>query len=148
MSKSLSKKGFTLVEVLCSLGVFSIIFIFMMSFDVTSMNIRKNIITINNDVAIIETLKNNIIYSMTFAELQQLIAEDRTFISSENMTVNKIQTKVMDVFSKQVSNAAPYIKLSYLKYEFNVYSLRLCLYAGGVNNIIELQCDFYRGCHE
>ena len=77
MSKSISKKGFTLVEVLCSLGVFSIIFICMMSFEVTSLNIKKDIKNINNNVSIMETLKNNIIYSMTFEELEQLQNDNR-----------------------------------------------------------------------
>ena len=65
MSKSINKKGFTMLEVLCSLGIFSTIFFCMMSFGVTSLNIKKDIKTINKNVAIMECLKNNIIYSMT-----------------------------------------------------------------------------------
>ncbi|MBU3189141.1 type II secretion system GspH family protein [Clostridium bowmanii] len=148
MSNLSSKRGFTLLEVLVSLGVFSMIFICMMCFNVTSLNIKKDIKSINNNVSIMETLKNNIIYTMTFTELQGVLMDNRTFINSENMTVNKIQNNVMDAFSKASSVGGPYIKLSYLKYESKLYTLRLSLYAGGPNNIVQLQCDFYKGYHE
>ncbi|MCJ7689247.1 MAG: prepilin-type N-terminal cleavage/methylation domain-containing protein, partial [Clostridiaceae bacterium] len=72
MLKSMSKKGFTLVEVICSLSIFSIIFISVMSFDITSSKMKKTIKITNNNVFKMETLKNNIIYSMTFEELERL----------------------------------------------------------------------------
>lgn len=148
MLKSISKKGFTLVEVLFSLGVFSIIFICVMSYEVTSLNMKKNIKTINNNVLIMEALKNNIIYSMTFEELEQLQKNNRTFINKENMTLDKIRIAVMDAFSDQATITNPYIQLSFLKCESKVYSLRLSLYAGKPNDVLELQCNFYKGCHK
>ncbi|MBU3126587.1 type II secretion system protein [Clostridium tagluense] len=148
MSKSISKKGFTLLEVLCSLGIFSTIFICMMSFDLTSHNIKKDIKTINNNVSIMEGLRNNIIYSMTFEGLEGLQKNNRVFVNKENMTLNKIQSGVLDVFSEKAIRAEPYIELSFLKCEFKVYTLRLSLHSGSPKNIIELQCNFYKGDHK
>lgn len=148
MSNLSSKRGFTLLEVMISLAVFSIIFICMMSYNVTSLKIKKNIKATNNNITIMETLKNNIIYYMTFEELEGVIVDNRTFINSENMTTYKIQNSIMNVFSYASSDTGPYIKLSYLKYESKVYTLRLALYAGEPNNIIEFQCDFYKGNYE
>ena len=81
----LSKKGFTLVEVLCSLGVFSIIFICMMSFDRASINMKNDINNINSDVTIMEAIKNNIIYSMTFEKLKKLEENKSFFVNKEDM---------------------------------------------------------------
>lgn len=147
MLKSMSKRGFTLVEVLCSLGVFSIIFICMMSYEVTSLNMKRRIKSMNDNVLIMEAVKNNIIYSMTYEELVELKKDNRIFINKENMTLNKIQGTVKDVFSKQVYVENPYIELSFLKCEFKVYSLRLSLHEGNENHNIELQCNFYKGCY-
>lgn len=147
MLKSLNKKGFTLVEVLCSLSVFSIIFICMVSFDVSSLNMKKDIKSNNSNVIIMENLKNNIIYSMSFIELEQLIGENRIFINKENMTIDKINLSVMAVFSNYKITQKPYIKLSGLKDELNVYKLTLELQSGGTNDIGELQCNFYKGDH-
>ena len=77
MLKSLSKKGFTLVEVICSLGVFSVIFVCMISYEVTSLNIKKNTKIINNNILIMEAFKNKILNTMTFEEVEQLQRDNR-----------------------------------------------------------------------
>ncbi|MCB2291975.1 prepilin-type N-terminal cleavage/methylation domain-containing protein [Clostridium algoriphilum] len=148
MSKSLNKKGFTLIEVLCSLGVFSIIFICIMSFDITSLNMKKDIKTTNNNVLIMEAIKNNIIYTMTYAELEGLIKEEKIYINREYMTFDKIKIGVMDAFSSQMPVANQYIKLSFVKDEFMVYKLTLSLFSGILNDKSELQCNFYKGDHK
>ena len=147
MSKSINKSGFTLVEVLCSLGIFSIIFICMMSFDVTSLNIRNDIKNINNNAVIMESLKNSIIYSMSYERLEQLKSSNRVFVNKENMTLSKIQMGVNGVFSENAIATDNYIQLSFLKYEFKVYTLRLSLHKGGQEHAIELYCNFYKGDH-
>lgn len=147
MSKSISKKGFTMIEVLCSLGIFSIIFICMISFEVTSLNIKKDIKNINNYVTIMECLKNNIIYSMSFEGLEQLQKNNSVFVNKENMTLNKIQTGVMEVFSEEAILTDAYIQLNFLKCEFKVYTLSLSLHDGRSEDTIELQCNFYKGDH-
>lgn len=148
MSKLINKKGFTMLEVLCSLAIFSIIFICMISFDVTSHNIKKDIKAINKNVALMECLKNNIIYSMTFEELEELQKSNRVFVNSENMNLNKIQIGVVDVFSEEAILMHSYIQLSFLKCEFKVYTLRLSVHAGSPENNVELQCNFYKGYHK
>jgi len=148
MSKSISKKGFTLLEVLCSLGIFSIVFICIMSFDVTSHNIKKDIKTLTNNVSIMETLKNNIIYSMPFEGLEQLQINNRFYVNKENMNMDKIQSGVMDVFSDKSNSVGEYIQLSFLKCEFKVYSLRLSLHDGSPDDNIQLYCNFYKGDHK
>ena len=148
MLKLISKKGFTLVEILCSLGVFSIIFVSMMSYEVTYLNVKRKTSIINDNIFIMEAIKNNIIYNMTFEEIEQLQSENRIFINKENMTFNKCNTALMNAFSEQADAEKPYIKLSFLKCEFKVYSLNLSLHAGKPNDVLELQCNFYKGCHK
>ncbi|MBU3180138.1 type IV pilus modification PilV family protein [Clostridium psychrophilum] len=148
MSKLTSKKGFTLIEVLCSLGVFSIIFTCMMSYELASINMKKDVKILNNNVLIMETLKNNIIYSMTYEELSKLQNDNKLFINSENITFDRIRTPVVDLFSNTMTINKSYIKLSFIKSELKVYSLNLSLYTGIPNSALVLQCNFYKGCHE
>lgn len=145
---SLNKKGFTLVEVLCSLGVFSIIFICMMSFDVSSLKMKKDIKTMNNNVLIMGALKNNIIYSLTFEELEQLKTEKKFYINSENMTFDKIKIPLMDVFTDKAYNNSPYMELRFSVPELKVYKLNLSLYCYKPSKTLELQCNFYKGDHK
>jgi len=145
MLKSISKKGFTLVEVLCSIGVFSIIFICMMSYELASLNMKKDIKTINNNVLIMDTLKKNIIYSMSFEELEQLQKYNKIFINKENLTFDRIRMPAVDLFSSNASINNSYIKLTFKKCELKVYSLNLSLYSSEQKDILELQCNFYKG---
>jgi len=148
MLVSLNKKGFTLVEVLCSLGVFSITFICMTSFYISSLNMKKDIKTINNNLIIMETLKNNIIYSMTVEELVLLKTSGKIYIRKENMNFDKIKLKVMDVFSNQDSVEGPFIKLIISEPDMKVYKLNLSLHTGELSDIVKLQCNFYKGDHK
>jgi hypothetical protein len=120
----------------------------MMSYEVASINIKRNIKTINDNVLIMEAFKNNILYSMTFEEVELLQRDNRTFVNKENMTFNKSNTSLINVFSKQAYIEKPYMKLSFLKYESKVYNLNLSLYAGKPNDVLQLQCNFYKGCHK
>lgn len=144
----LSKKGFTLVEVLCSISVFSIIFICIVSFDKASLNMKNDIKNINNDVLVMEAIKNNIIYSMTFNELEQFATNNKIYINKENMNFDKSKTDIRDVFTKSIPTQIPYIELGLLKDELNVYKLNLLLRTGKTKDIEELQCNFYKGNHE
>ena len=148
MLRLLSKKGFTLVELICSLGIFSIIFISMISYGVASLSMKKGIKAINDNVFIMEGLKNNIIYSMSFEELEQLKNDNRVFINKENMTFDKIQTALLDVFSNTPCEENAYLELRFLKYEFKVYTLGLFLHSESRNGAVELQCNFYKGDHK
>jgi prepilin-type N-terminal cleavage/methylation domain-containing protein len=151
MLKSLCKKGFTLVEVVCSLGIFSILLICVISYEATSLNIKKTIENTNQNVIIMETLKNNIIYSMTYMDLQQLQKDNMTFINSENISFDKTKDAKIDLFTSQAPVEYPYIQLSFLKCELEVYTLRLSLITGNTEeekNISKLQCDFYKGNYQ
>lgn len=145
MLKSKIKNAFTLVEVICSLSIFSIIFISMISYDIVSVNMTKKIKNLNENVFIMETLKNNIIYSLSFEDLEGLQKDNKIYINNENMTSYKIQSGIIDVFSDQALKDNIYMKLSILKCELKVYSLRLSLYDDKLSDTPQLQCDFYKG---
>jgi hypothetical protein len=116
-----------------------------MSYDITSFKMKNNIKTTNSNVFILETLKNNMIYSMTFQELEVLKRDNMVFINSGNMSLPTIKQSIMNVFSEEALTGKPYVKLDFLKYELNVYSLRLSLYDDNQSDIPSLQCNFYKG---
>ena len=144
----LSKKGFTLVEVLCSISVFSIIFICMMSFDKASLNIKNDIKNINNYVLTMEAIKNNIIYSMSFEELKELEKNKSFFVNGEDMNFDKSKTNILSVFTNSRPTDIPYMELTLFNDELNVYKVKLLLHTGKTKDLEELQCNFYKGKHE
>ena len=85
---------------------------------------------------------------MTFEELQQIQKDNRIFVNSENMVLEKIKLQSIDLFSDKVTPSSTYIKLNFLKYESKVYKLRLSLHDGRAEDTIKFQCNFYKGCHK
>ena len=142
-----NKRGFTLVEVLCSLAVFSIIFVCMMSYEATSLNMKKDIKTVNNDVIIMENLKNNIIYSMTYEDLNQLVIAKNFFVSKNNITMPANEMILKNVFTNQKPTLNSYMKLTFTGPDSDVYKLNISLYSGYPTDKLELQCNFYKGKH-
>ena len=57
----LVKKGFTLIEVLCSITVFSILFMTAISIQLNSFKVKKYNKDLYNSILIMEYVKNNII---------------------------------------------------------------------------------------
>lgn len=142
-----NKRGFTLVEVLCSLAVFSIIFVCMMSYESTSLNMKKDIKTVNSDVLLMENLKNNIIYLMTYDDLNQLIINKKFFASKNNITMDANKMIVKNIFINQKPTLNSYIKLTSTGIDSNVYKLNISLYSINPTDKLELQCNFYKGKH-
>jgi len=52
------------------------------------------------------------------------------------------------VFTNQKPELSPYMKLTVLSLELNVYKLNLALYSGKPNDVLELECNFYKGDHK
>ena len=143
-----NKRGFTLVEVLCSLAVFSIIFVCMMSYEVSSLNMKKDVKNTSNNVIMIENLKNNILYSMTFEELNKLKNDGKIFVKKADITLDENGIIVKDMFTVQEPALGSYMKLTFLDLDANVYKLNISLYSGNPNKRLELQCSFYKGNHK
>jgi prepilin-type N-terminal cleavage/methylation domain-containing protein len=147
MLKLKNRKGFTLIEVLCSLGILSIVFISVISCELTAINMKKNLNTISNDVLIMETLKNNIIYSMKYSELVTIESNKSFYIHKENLSLEKLKGEVISLFSVTKPVKKPYIELSFLQCEFKVYHLKIILNPEQTINESQLQYDFYKGYH-
>ena len=53
-----------------------------------------------------------------------------------------------DVFTNQKPELSSYMKLTVSSLELNVYKLNLALYSGKPNDVLELECNFYKGDHQ
>jgi prepilin-type N-terminal cleavage/methylation domain-containing protein len=147
MLKSSIRKGFTLIEVLCSLAIFSIIFICIISCELSALNMKKSIKAMNANVLIMETLKNNIIYSMTYSELVMLKDNKSFYVHKDNLSLDKFKGKLVNTFTVNKPIVEPYIELSFLQCEYEVYHLKIALHSKETNDRFKLQCDFYKGKH-
>jgi prepilin-type N-terminal cleavage/methylation domain len=144
MCKSNKKNGFNLIEVMCSVTLFSILFMITLTIGVKVLKIKKYNKEINNYSLAMEEIKNRMIYNSTYNELQQLKLENRYYISEENINFDKLRQKdLIDMFIETKPLQESYLVISIE--EGMVLKVNLKLYAKVNNDINIMECEFYKG---
>jgi len=147
MWKFRTKPAFTLVEVMCSVGIFSLIFI-------TSLTIQLNAIKLNRyskntyeASVLLEALKSNLIGNSTYDELKSLKAKNKVYLNKEYLNLNKLKAyKIYDAASESIVNSEDYVKLNLT--EGTVIEVEIELHRK-INNIEEvLRCKVYKGNYQ
>lgn len=144
MYKLNKKKGFNLIEVICSITLFSILFMITLTIGVKVLNIKKYNKEINNYTLVMEEIKNRMIYNSTYNEIERLNLEHKYYISKEDINLDKLRQKdLIDIFIESKPFQEPYLVISIE--EGYILKLNLKLYAKVNNNINIMECEFYKG---
>lgn len=139
-----NKKGFTIIEVMCSVAVFSIFFLTSLSIKLATdrMKIYNDEILVYTEY--IEILKNEIICNITCDEVKNLSESGRVFINSENINAPVIKnSSIYNMFSSELKSGRPYIQISLTDGELQLISIRMYTKIISKNKIFS--CQFYKG---
>jgi len=144
MYKLNEKKGFTLIEVLCSITLFSVLFMIILTMQLKVVKIQKYNKQIDNYTLFMEEIKNVMIYNSTYDEIEKLNLENKYYISEENIDFDKLREKgVINMFVETRPLKEPYLVISIE--EGKVLKVNLKLYANIINNTKVMECEFYKG---
>lgn len=144
MLKSKTKKGFTLIEVLCSLCIFYIMFTAALTTQCSSINIRKNNIDLKNYCLFFEALRDNMEYNALYDEILQLKSDGKFYVSSEKIDIDTIKnSNLTTMFSNTIPATEPYVKVSIS--EGDILKVNISLFYKLFNTEQNLQCIFYKG---
>lgn len=139
-----SSKGFTLIEVLCSISVFSILFMSALAIQTTSYKIQKYYRKIYTYSLFEEYVKNNIIYNCTYDQIAQLRMQNRLYISGDNINLNNTNsTEFTNIFMNNIPKQKPYIQMN-IKGD-NVLKIDIKLYTQEMNKKEVMECEVYKG---
>ena len=137
-------KGYSLIEVICSITVFSILFITILSIQLNNLKLKKTSNEIHNNTIFMEAAKNNIIYNCSYDEIQKLALENRYYISKENIQEDKIKEKgITNLFAQDKPSEEPYIAIDIE--QGKVLKLNLKLYTKIKDNTKVMECEIYKG---
>lgn len=140
----LCRKGFTLIEVLCSVTIFSILFMTAVSIQLNSFKIKRYNKDLYKSNLIMEYVKNNIIYNCSYDEVLYLNNKDKKYINCANLDFENIKDdNLVNVFSDVLPNKKPYIVLSVSGREILKVNLQFYEDICGVTKVQE--CEFYKG---
>ncbi|MDP4143159.1 MAG: type II secretion system protein [Bacillota bacterium] len=145
MWKSSNKKGITLIEVICSLAVFTIIVSFSTTLFLSTLKTKAYIKEINISKQVLEGVKRELLFNCKRSELKQAFDSGRVYIACTSTVYEHIQLdKVTDLFTSDIPSAQPYIELFDDEQDTTSHViLRLHISYYGRNKLIN--CEFYKG---
>ncbi|MBC2580311.1 prepilin-type N-terminal cleavage/methylation domain-containing protein [Clostridium sp. DJ247] len=147
MLKLKIKKGLTLIEVLCSITIFSIIILLIISIQLSSIKIKKYSNDIYNYSIFMEELKNVIINNTSYEELKNISLENKYFISKENIRIEKIkEIGITNIFVSNIEKQEPYLVINIEGDE--VLKVKLELHTKPLKKEKVMECEFYKGTYK
>lgn len=116
--------GFSLIEVLCSLLIFSIIFLTSQDIILNSIKARNINNIYEKNLTYLDGLKNLINSNSSFEEIDTIKNSGKIYIEASNININSLKyVNLQDILTSLPQNKLPYIKftISGVKvYEINV----------------------------
>lgn len=139
-----SKKGFTLIEVLCSVTLFAVLFMIVLTMQINVLKVQRYTKQVNSYSLFMEELKNTMIYNSTYDEIEKLNLEHRYYIPEENIDIDKLREQgVINMFVETKPLKEPYLEI---KIENDkVLRVNLKLYVNVINSTKVMESEFYKG---
>lgn len=89
----LNKRGFTLMEVLCAVSIFSIFTSFSLNIFNKSIKIKKYNSYYKESIYFIEAVKNTLIYNSSLEEINKIKGKGPIVIAEEDMNIDNVKNK-------------------------------------------------------
>lgn len=140
-------KGFTLIEVLCSITIFSILFMTVLSMQLNSIKVKKYSKEIYSYTAFMEEVKNSLSLNCSYDELEKLYFKNKIYISKENIVVGRFKEKgIEELFEQDVPKEMPYLVMNVE--DGKVLKVNLKLHAKLLGKEKIMECEFYKGAYK
>jgi prepilin-type N-terminal cleavage/methylation domain-containing protein len=144
--KFMNKKAFTLVEVMVSLSIFSLLFLFALSMEMTNIKIKKYNEDTRINLNFYEALKNNLMNNSSYNSLKAYSGKT-VYLEKEKMNLSFLKDnyyKISDFFSALKPEVKPYIEIQVID-SSPVLKLILKMYLTLNGNEENIDYEFYRG---
>lgn len=119
-------KGFSLIEVLCSLSIFSIIFLTSQDIILNSIKARNANGIYEKNMTYLDGLKNLINSNNSFEQINEIKNSGKIYIESSNINMDSLKyMNLQDILTSMPQNKLPYVKLTIIGnkvYEINIES--------------------------
>lgn len=138
-----NKSAFTIIEVICSMGIFMLLFLFIVT---VNLNIKKIEFNKENSfryTSFLEAFKNKITANTAFQEISALKG-NTLYIKGENLYLEKLKNKnIVDLMQIDEPVKGPFIKLDFTGIDVIKTNMELH-YCEFRQNLIK-KMSFYKG---
>ncbi|AJA47953.1 prepilin-type N-terminal cleavage/methylation domain-containing protein [Clostridium pasteurianum DSM 525 = ATCC 6013] len=144
MQRLKSKKlGFTLIEVMCALSIFTLIFMTAISIRFSTVKMRVHNEKMEKYIESINGVKNEILSNSSDEEIKSMLNLGEVYIDKNNIDIESIRDKkITEVITTLPSYEKPYMKISLSR--DNLIAVNLELYADILRKEESIVCKFYK----
>lgn len=104
--------GFTLVEILCSISIFSVMFAMIITIELKNISLHNENLTLRDYKYFMEALKNDIKFNWNYEELKKLSGK-QMYIKGNNIIITELkQGRGRDILTTEKPDCLPYIEIS------------------------------------
>jgi prepilin-type N-terminal cleavage/methylation domain-containing protein len=111
MRKLKTNNGFTLVEIICSISIFSVMLSMIITIELKNISLHNENLKLRDYKYFMEALKNDIEFNWNYEELKQLSAQ-KMYIEGNNINITELkQGRGRDILTTEKPDYLPYIEI-------------------------------------
>jgi prepilin-type N-terminal cleavage/methylation domain-containing protein len=137
------EKGFTLIEVLCSMAIFAILFSLALQIQLDSRNIKRYNHKLKSYTYEFSYIKNSIIYNLSYNDVIKLWDENKRYVNLTDDFIDKSVPKSAKELFLDRNSTKNYIEIEVEKGEILKIYLKMNVNVYGIMKSKE--CEFYKG---
>ncbi len=152
MSKLNKSKGITLLEVICSLCIFTIMFLYIMNCYIRNVRLSKYNDEMNQTIQFVEALKNNLIYKCTYEEIKNIFylytdenAVEAFYINKENINIDILYHKEFKEIISREHNDPIFLEFRAKSIDENVININLKINIRSFIGDQTIETEIYKG---
>lgn len=139
-----NKEGFTLVEIMVSLCIFSLIFTGVMDIMIASVKLEKWNKSTRNNLTCFKALKGIMESTMNYDDIVWIADNGRVYVTQENLDFNKIKSNdIKKIFSMSKPEKGSFISIEIEGDD--VLTVKMVLYQACGREHDEFSTKFYKG---
>lgn len=144
---SLSKKGFSLIEVICGMAIITMFIAFLFPAMADYQKEKINNEKYNEYFCFVEAVRNELYYNYSKYQIEQFSQGKTVYINSNNIGIDKIKDNpsMQNFFVNVNCGEKPYLLLNIYPNGSNTFRIVLELHYKSYSNNQIIRCEFYKG---
>lgn len=112
MWKLKTNNGFTLIEILCSISIFSVMFAMIITIELKNISLHNENLKLRDYKYFMEALKNDIKFNWNYEELRRLSVKEM-YIEGDNINITVLKEgRGINILNTEKPDYLPYIEIS------------------------------------
>lgn len=137
------KSGFTIIEVICALSIFTLMFMTAVSIRLSTIKMKVYNDSMEKYTEFVSEVRNEVLSNTSNEEISLMLEEGDVYIDKDSINNEVIKrSKITEIISNIVPEKKPYMKISLL--DGNLVEVNLNMYTNISGREESINCRFYK----